>query len=306
MKLRTDGRGHGYSVWRGLVESLLKVAYHGDWPARLWSLFPQSRRFSVRRHRLAIPPGKSETLRIAFLSDLHLGPTTPRELLDGVFDIGRRERPDVLLLGGDYVFLNADHHRLEQLRLLVESVRCDVKLAVMGNHDLWSFDEAIVDALSEAGVRVLVNESTQLPPPWSDVAVMGLDDPWTGQCDAKAAALSLAGESVRVVMCHSPDGLESMTGMPFDIFLCGHTHGGQIATPWGPVVLPHGRMCGQFSSGFKQSRDGLVYVSKGIGGVELPFRTFATPDVLFLELFRSSGSSSLKSDAEIDNLRQRA
>jgi predicted MPP superfamily phosphohydrolase len=83
-----------------------------------------------------------------------------------------------------------------------------------------------------------------------------------------------------------------LSGLRFDLFLAGHTHGGQIAAPWGPIVLPHGRMCSQYPSGFAQLESGVVYVSRGVGTVELPMRTFAPPDVMLLDLLRPDGSES--------------
>jgi uncharacterized protein len=209
--------------------------------------------------------------------------------LERAFAAIRSDTPDVLLLGGDYVFLEAEPHRLAALGALVESVASPVKLAVLGNHDLWTLDDAIVETLSKAGVRVLVNETVSLPEPWSDVVVLGLDDPWTGTCDPHAAAARLDSEPVRIVLCHSPDGLGLLSGLRFDLFLCGHTHGGQLAAPWGPVVLPHGRMCRQYPSGFARSNSGVVYVSRGVGDVEVPIRTFAPPDIMLLELIRRGG-----------------
>ena len=286
MKLRSSGRGTGYAVWRGVVESALRVAYRGDWPARLWSALPAAGGLSTVRYQLMLPAGDGGACRIAFVSDLHVGPTTPVSLLEKAFAAIRREEPDVLLLGGDYVFLDAKPHRLAALGTLVESVTCSVKLAVLGNHDLWTSDHAIVETLSRAGARVLINEAVALPDPWSDVVVLGLDDPWTGLCDPPAAAAQLNGEPVRIVLCHSPDGLGLLSGLRFDLFLCGHTHGGQIATPWGPIVLPYGRMCRQYPSGLQRFDSGVVYVSRGLGGVELPIRTFARPDVMLVDLVR--------------------
>jgi predicted MPP superfamily phosphohydrolase len=180
VKLRSGGRGSGYALWRGLVECVLAVAYRGDWPAQLWGILPAASRLSIVRHRFALPEGEGTTCRIAFASDLHLGPTTPMRLLEKAFATIRHEKPDVLLLGGDYVYLDAEPRRLAALGALVESVACPLKLAVLGNHDLWTYDQFIVDTLSKAGARVLVNEAMPLPAPWSDVVVLGLDDPWTG------------------------------------------------------------------------------------------------------------------------------
>ena len=292
MKLRANGRGRGYSVWRGLLESALGLLYRGDWPARLWAAVPTSDQVTITRHSVRLSAGRGQPCRVAFVSDLHVGPTTPLSLLKQTFDVIRQELPDVLLLGGDYVYLEALPSRLSVLRGLVESVACPVKLAVLGNHDLWTSDEAIVETLSDGGVRVLVNEVATLPAPWSDVAVVGLDDPWTGRCDAVAAAAQLDGQPFRIVLCHSPDGLGLLSGLRFDLFLAGHTHGGQIAAPWGPIVLPHGHMCSRYPSGLASFGSGIVYVSRGVGTVELPIRTFAPPDVMLLDLLRPDGSES--------------
>jgi predicted MPP superfamily phosphohydrolase len=246
---------------------------------------------AVVRHQVALPNGAGRPLRIAFVSDLHVGPTTPVRLLESAFDAIRREQPDVLLLGGDYIFLEAGARRLAALESLVGSVQCPIKLAVLGNHDLWTHDEAIVEALERAGARVLVNEVVALPEPWSDVVVVGLDDPWTGHCDAAAAAAQLDGQPFRIVLCHSPDGLSRVSALRFNVFVAGHTHGGQIATPWGAIVLPHGPMCRQFPAGPGTFGGGVVYVSRGVGGVELPIRTFAPPEIMLLELTRPTGEA---------------
>ena len=286
MKLRSGGRGRGYSARRGVVEAALRVAYRGDWPARAWSAVPGATVPSTTRLRVELPPGPGRPCRVGFVSDLHLGPTTPVALVERAFELLERERPDVLLLGGDYVFLEAEPRRLAALGALVEAVGCPTRLAVLGNHDLWTDDRTIVAALSKAGARVLVNDAAALPAPWSDVVVLGLDDPLTGVCDPTAAAAGTRSESFRIVLCHGPGALERLGPVRFDLFLAGHTHGGQIATPWGPIVLPRGRMCRLFPSGAGTFGAGRVYVTRGVGGVELPVRAFAPPEVVLLELHR--------------------
>nr|MCU0684800.1 hypothetical protein [Polyangiaceae bacterium] len=99
LKLRPSGRGRNYSPGRGLVESTLRLAYTpGHWPAKLWGLWPASRRVSLIEHHLPLlpllpllprsPAGEGRRpLRIAFLSDLHLGPTTSPATLDRAFAI---------------------------------------------------------------------------------------------------------------------------------------------------------------------------------------------------------------------------
>jgi predicted MPP superfamily phosphohydrolase len=286
VKLRSQGRGASYAPLRGVLETVLRVLFTGRWPARLWDPFARISGVRVIRHTRPLPPGSGERCRMAFLSDLHIGPTTPDTLLDRAFEAVRSERPDVLLLGGDYVFLDVTSRSVARIEQLVQSVECPTKLAVMGNHDLWTRDDRIVAALQDAGATVLMNQAYPLPAPWNDVAVVGLDDPWTGHRDAASAFAQLNGEAFRIVLCHSPDGLLQLSGRHLDIYLCGHTHGGQVATPWGPIVVSEGVLCRRLSAGLAQFESKEVFVSRGIGGVELPIRTWAPPDVMVLDLVR--------------------
>lgn len=147
------GRGANYTRARHVVEWTLANAYRRDWPARIVRTLGMQRRVCVREHRVATPrwPSDARPLRIAFVSDLHAGPTTHATVLDDAFAALASARADVLLLGGDYVFLTADRiaevsRRLAQLPEPPFGV-----FAVMGNHDLWADDAAIAAALSRAG-----------------------------------------------------------------------------------------------------------------------------------------------------------
>ena len=216
LKLRSRGRGRRYSPLRGLLESTLAVLYAGDWPARLWSRVPGSTSVREIRRTLTIPAGEGGRCRVAFVSDLHVGPTTSPSLHEGLIAIVRAARPDVLLLGGDYVYLEATSDVVARLARLVTALEAPTKLAVMGNHDLWTEDTLVAGALEQGGARVLVNDVARLPDPWGDVAVVGLDDPWTGDCDGAQAFARVGDARFRVVLCHSPDGLLSVTAHPFE------------------------------------------------------------------------------------------
>lgn len=265
------------------MESCLELLYAGHWPARLLDRLPGAREVRVVRETVRFSANGMPPLRIGFVSDLHIGPLTPQGLLEAVFDEVRRARPDILLLGGDYVYLDVTSDGLAVLRRLVESVPCPTKLAVMGNHDLWTEDHRIVATLQETGVRVLVNEAVRLPAPWHDVTLVGLDDPWTAECDGDVAFAGLDDDGPRIVLCHSPDGLLQLTDRRFDLFVCGHTHGGQIASPWGPIVVTKGQLTRRFSAGRDHMNGATVIVSRGVGTVELPFRLFAPPDALVVD-----------------------
>ena len=240
LRLESEGRG-GYHPVRGLVESSLRLAYRGDWPARLWELYPGSCRVKCVEHRLPILPPAAAALRIGFASDLHIGPTTPLKLLEAAFERLAGARLDVLLLGGDYVFLDATPRAADALASLAQSVPAVRKFAVLGNHDLWTHHALLESALERAGVEVLDNRSVMLDSRHGAVTLAGLDDPWTGTPDCARALQGVGVIDALIVLCHSPDGLPfaieatgALPQAPAALYVCGHTHGGQIAAPGDP------------------------------------------------------------------------
>jgi predicted MPP superfamily phosphohydrolase len=283
-RFRSRGRGGGYTPLRGGIEALLRVLYRGSWPAALWGRLPAARRVRRIERRLQVLSPGLRPLRLGFVSDLHLGPTTPWSVLETAFELLRQAAPDVLVLGGDFVFLEATPAKASALARLVASVPAPSKVAVLGNHDLWTRHELLEEALMAAGVELLVNRSVRLPAPHQAVAVLGLDDPWTGAPDAAAALSGAEDAATLLAVCHSPDGLLHLADRGVSLLLCGHTHGGQVATPWGPLVVSHGALTRRFGHGFFDLAGLTLFVSRGVGSIEVPLRLFAPPDVAVLDL----------------------
>lgn len=293
LELRPRGRGRGYAPARGFVESALRVVYRGGWPARLWSAVGPAARVRLVRVSLPLLAEGTPELRLGFVSDLHLGPTTSERTVDAAFRLLEASRPDVLLLGGDFIFLEATARSAEELSRRVAGVPARLKLAVLGNHDLWGDDRAVERALVEAGARVLVNEGLTLPPPHGSVAIAGLDDPMAGAPDGARAFAKAAGARTRVAFCHSPDGLDEARAGGAALLLAGHTHGGHCALPGGrPLVVPC-RVGRRYPHGVHDAEGITIVVSRGVGGIEVPVRTFAPPDVAVVTLHaRAAGLGS--------------
>lgn len=278
------GRGSNYSAARGLVEWSLAAAYRGHWPARLVRALGMQRRIRVRHHRVATSrwPAGVRPLRIAFVSDLHAGPTTHATLLDEAFDALAVTAADVILLGGDYVFLSADYIPAIESRVARLAPPLGM-YGVLGNHDLWADDRAIVAALDRGGVRVLVNECVVLPAPFDHVTLAGLDDPWTGI--RPTTPLFEADDRVRIVLVHAPEAMMFLGEQPFELAVCGHTHGGHVALPGGIPILVPGPLSRRYAHGpFELGNDRTLIVSRGIGGTEVPLRLNADPDILVVEV----------------------
>ncbi len=257
------------------------------WAARAaWRLGLQSARpIAVARESMVVQraPG-ARPLRIAFASDFHAGATTDERVLRAACAAIDALEPDVLLLGGDFVSVRAND--IHALAPLLATIRAPLgKFGVFGNHDLRSNRPVVAEALRQAGVRVLVNETQRLPAPHDDVTIIGFDDPIRG---APNGGLLEAVDGVRVLLMHAPDGLLAAGDEAFDLALCGHTHGGQIVMPGGAIpYLPHGELSRSYSGGSYRVGDGtsrMLIVSRGVGCSTVPVRVLCEAEVHLITL----------------------
>lgn len=269
------GRGRGYTPARKLWEAVLGRAYEGRWPSRLALARARVRRAELTLRAKGAPPGFSP-LRVAFASDLHAGPTTPSAVLEEAFALLRAFSPEVLILGGDYVLFEAAY--AEELAPLIRSVPAPLgRYAVLGNHDLWADDRAIARALGLAGAELLVNRCVSFPGR-PGVSLGGLDDAWAGAPDYGAAFEN--AQAIHLLAMHSPDHVPRLADRRFALALCGHTHGGQIALPGGRAVHAPSEASRRYLAGHYDLPGGPLWVSRGVGHAEVPWRWLAPADVL--------------------------
>lgn len=270
---------------RGLVEAFVEAIIRpANWGARLsYSMGLQGRlRTSTVTFGLSEPPAAEtrQPLRVAFASDFHAGGMTDDRLLEGACSALAAFEPDVLLLGGDFVTVRS--RDIGRIAPLLRAVPAPFgKFAVLGNHDIRAGERAIVGALEGAGVQMIANQHVGLSGPFGQLSICGLDDSLSGHPRGDLA-LDRACER-RIVLMHSPQGLAAIGDRHFDLALCGHTHGGQIALPWGaPIVMPGGSLNRRYSRGH-HTLDGhqprALLVSRGVGCSGFPVRLFAAPEV---------------------------
>jgi hypothetical protein len=177
--------------------------YRNGWAASLAHRVGLQGRVHARAHTLPVRE-RGTPLRLVFASDFHAGPLTHPAALDAACRAIAAARPDVLLLGGDFV-----QRRASDVDVLAERLSCITpplgKYAVLGNHDYLGDWEHIVDRLEDAGIELLTNDNVRLPAPHDDVWLCGLDDPVWGHPDGEAALRGADG--TRLVLMHAPDGL---------------------------------------------------------------------------------------------------
>jgi uncharacterized protein len=296
------GRARDLSRLRRVAWVALDFGYRGGWAAALARRVLLHGRIDVRRHEIRLRRWAGpRPLRVVFASDFHAGPVTHPELLNEASRAIARGKPDLLLLGGDFVHPHARY--IDGLADRLRQIEAPLgRFAVLGNHDLYADDEYIVERLEDAGVRVLNNESVRLPAPYDDIYLCGLDDPTVGAPNADAALRGADG--TRIILMHSPEGLLSLREQSFDVAFCGHTHGGQVALPGGrPLWMPGGALNRRYAHGQHELPDfggATLIVSRGIGCSGLPVRVCARPEVHVCTLQPAVVARELASAAAAD------
>jgi uncharacterized protein len=276
---RGRGKAGDATSW---LEALL---CRGEWPVRLARSFGIRPTVKTSRHSISINHGSAPMppLKLGYASDFHAGPATDPEVLRAACAQLRAAAPDVLLLGGDFVTVAPAE--IDWLARELGNIPAPWgRFAVLGNHDWGSDPGYVARKLEEAGIEVLTNRNARLQPPFERVWICGIDDHWRGTPDAGVAMRD--AHDVRILLMHSPSGLLDLADERFDVALCGHTHGGQLALPGGiPIVVPYGRLSRRYSRGrFQLAEDRTLIVSVGLGCVLLPLRLFAQPEVIVCEV----------------------
>jgi predicted MPP superfamily phosphohydrolase len=218
-------------------------------------------------------------LRIAHLTDIHVGRATPaRRVLEAVAQANSFD-PDLVVMTGDYL----SHHErgLGLLREQLSGLRGPV-VSVLGNHDHWVDAEGATSVLGSFGYDVLRNQHTTLTLRGAPFTVVGVDDLVTGSHDV-ARAFRGAPDGSRLVLAHAPRTAELLSGFRASLCLAGHTHGGHVNIPRLTHALMR-RLKEHYLAGSFHVEQTQLYVSRGIGGAVMPFRLNAPPEVTLITL----------------------
>lgn len=250
------------------------VAVYGFLDARR----PQIERITLRTPKLT---ARSRPLRIALISDVHLGAMIGARRLRTILDKLRALDPDVLVSAGDLVDGQADH--LNGLApMLAEFQPRYGKFAVTGNHECFVGLDRALAFHERAGFTMLRGTAAEID---GAVTIAGVDDP-TGHrmglpvsTDERALLQGSDPDRFTILVKHQPR-LDPQSIGKFDLQLSGHVHKGQIF-PFGLLV----RLTYPVATGLNAlAGGGWLYVSRGTGTWGPPFRVAAAPEITLIEI----------------------
>ena len=232
---------------------------------------------SVTRATLPVQglPAAFAGFKIALLTDLHRSGLVPAELIAEAVNVTMRERPDLVVLCGDYITHFDTRFAgpvAEQLGTLAAPAGV---IAVLGNHD---DDRVVPAALTRHGIRVLREDRLRLTMGGESVDFIGISY-WT-KGGARIAPL-IDSAALPLLVAHDPRRLTEAHGLKMPLLLSGHTHGGQVALPpFGPA----NRFRYPIVAGTLRRDHTTLFVSRGIGTIYLPIRINCPPEVAILTL----------------------
>lgn len=254
------------------------------------------RHVTIETERL---PAGTDRIRIAQITDVHLGWIIQEERLARILSVVRAAEPDLVVSTGDLVDDNMEF-RDEEIALLRGLTPPLGTYAVTGNHEYHVGVRQAVEFKERAGMRVLRNAHHSV----GGLVLVGMDDPsaryYGEEIPPEGDILaSLPADRFVVLLKHQPRVEPESVGL-FDLQLSGHTHGGQI---WPFYWLT--RMVYEYRPGLRalnpssrggeayadeNSRESSIYVSNGAGTWGPPLRFFAPPEVTIFDIVRKPGS----------------
>lgn len=239
--------------------------------------------------RVVVPLVQPGTLRVAVLTDLHVGsPFNGIDNLQRVVALVNQQQPDLVCILGDLVIQGVRGGRFVQ----PEAIASELKglrstygtFAVLGNHDGWLDHDRVAKALERNAVTMVEDRAHRVETSRGPVWIAGVSDYWTGRHDVAAAVSQVTDAHAPVILLtHNPDIFPDVPAR-VSLTLAGHTHGGQVRFPFfGAPIIPS-KFGQRFAAGHVIEGGRQMYVATGIGTSILPVRFRVPPAVTLLSV----------------------
>ncbi len=252
--------------------------------------YAETYRVEVKEYTYAGPdvPDVFDGTRVVLLTDIHRSFFFSQGRIGHVVDQVNALTPDLVVLGGDYVYGTKRY----EASAFAELARLRAPLgtfAVLGNHDYLHPGNGVNDpgpaltAIRQAGIVALDNSGVWVEKSSARFLVAGVSDWQQGFPRPTAALEGAAPKDLALLVSHEPDVAESFQPGGPDLVLSGHTHGGQV-TFFGLTALVPSQYGERYRTGMVWNGKNTVVVSNGIGSIFPPLRFFARPQIVVITL----------------------
>lgn len=256
-------------------------------------------------------PKTFENYKIGFVTDTHLGPATNLKFFNSIIDKLNQYNLDLLLLGGDYIWLkenllfrykrnnlyNDIDNKLNAKQIYQDTLNNFSKvrtkdgiIAVYGNHDNWIFPNILNKLAKKSKIKLEKENIIKIKKDSNEIlSIYTFQDFWRKLPVIKNKHIKMNKGEFRILLAHNPDTITYINQyfpLKYNLSLSGHTHAGQVVIPFLPKASnTHYK---QYLSGLtKINSNSYHYTSAGIGFTSMPFRLNVRPEITIFTLKNS-------------------
>jgi predicted MPP superfamily phosphohydrolase len=239
-------------------------------------------------------PSVLDGFKIVFISDIHAGYYTGRKKLKNLISRVNELKPDLILIGGD--FITVGNKYIELAAEEISRLKSEYGVySCIGDHENWAYGKnyslsvrEIRKAFAEKGIEILDNENILLPIDSAEIEITFATNNYV-QRISKSTLASLVDSSLhdfKIFLTHQPREklIEAAAENNYDIYLCGHTHGGQLVFLFPFKNLSLSMLEDRHVRGAFEEKGLLVYVNRGFGTSIVPLRYNSTPEITLFTL----------------------
>ena len=257
------------------------------------SYFNAPSRFTVRHETLdsAVIPKQMDEVNILFFSDLHYGTFMDKERASLLIDEINHTSPDIVIFGGDLLDKQISSAEADALVELLGQIKAPLgKFAVYGDYDHQS--DQILNQVNNIYTRstfeILNNRSIIVRNKGSQgITLVGIDSSYKGEPDVTAAFYSVSPLSYTIAVSHTPDTAAYIPGEKTNLFLAGHSHGGQINYLVGSAYNPPGSQK-YFSGKTNVDNQYTIDITDGVGTTITDVRFLTNAEIVVYQLNHKS------------------
>jgi predicted MPP superfamily phosphohydrolase len=225
--------------------------------------------------------------RLVQLSEIHFGPYLGAADLRRAVSMANELRPHLALVTGDFITNAGDP--LEKCLEVLSELKADAGVrGCMGNHEIHARSERFTQEFGRAlGMDFLRDSAEPLRFGDATLNLAGVDYQRKGRPYLDGAEKLLRPGALNILLSHNPDVFPDAEKLGYDLVIGGHTHGGQVTVEIVEQWVNAGLFFTPYVAGEYRRGKSVLYVSRGIGTVNLPMRVGALPEITLLRLRRT-------------------
>ena len=240
-------------------------------------------------------PDALNGFKITFISDIQADRYTDESRLQNFIDIVNSTKPDLVLIAGDLITSTPDY--IEESAEFVGKIKSKYGIfSCVGDHDNWAYREdtqrsikEITDALAKNGIEMIDNSKRKIQVGNSEICITFITNTYVKTIDKRVLDSLTYNDNdcdLKIFLTHQPRSylIDKAIAKNYDLFLAGHTHGGQITLLFPFIYITPTMFETSFIRGDFYFGNMLMIVTRGLGMSLAPIRYNSTPEVTLITL----------------------